>query len=217
MKAAASKESILKKIRKALSESTPLPFPSSEGNNSVFQPAPDDLDLLFAEQFGKLQGKFVFCLNQEELELQLTLLAKQKNFQKIYCREEDLRSGITEEAVRSALLEDQSPEALKNCDAAITGCECLVARTGTIVLSSAQASGRTSSVYAPVHICIATSSQLVYDIKDGLRLLKEKYGTSLPSFISFASGPSRTADIEKTLVVGVHGPKEVYLFLVDNS
>ncbi len=217
MKAAASKESILKKIRKALSESTPLPFPSSEGSNSVFQPAPDDLDLLFAEQFGKLQGKFVFCLNQEELELQLTLLAKQKNFQKIYCREEDLRSGITEEAVRSALLEDQSPEALKNCDAAITGCECLVARTGTIVLSSAQASGRTSSVYAPVHICIATTSQLVYDIKDGLRLLKEKYGTSLPSFISFASGPSRTADIEKTLVVGVHGPKEVYLFLVDNS
>jgi L-lactate dehydrogenase complex protein LldG len=200
-----------------LSESTPLPFPSSEGSNSVFQPAPDDLDLLFAEQFGKLQGKFVFCLNQEELELQLTLLAKQKNFQKIYCREEDLRSGITEEAVRSALLEDQSPEALKNCDAAITGCECLVARTGTIVLSSAQASGRTSSVYAPVHICIATTSQLVYDIKDGLRLLKEKYGTSLPSFISFASGPSRTADIEKTLVVGVHGPKEVYLFLVDNS
>lgn len=217
MKAAASKESILKKIRKALSESTPLPFPSSEGNHSVFQPAPDDLDLLFAEQFGKLQGKFVFCLNHQELELQLALLAKQNNFQKIYCREEELRSGITEEALRSVLLEDQSPEALKNCDAAITGCECLVARTGTIVLSSAQASGRTSSVYAPVHICIATTSQLVYDIKDGLRLLKEKYGTSLPSFISFASGPSRTADIEKTLVVGVHGPKEVYLFLVDNS
>lgn len=217
MKAATSKESILKKIRKALSESTPLPFPSSEGNQSVFQPAPEDLDLLFAEQFGKLQGKFVFCLNQRELQLQLDLLAKQQGFQKIYCREEELRLGITEEAVRSALLEDQSPEALKNCDAAITGCECLVARTGTIVLSSAQASGRTSSIYAPVHICIATTSQLVYDMKDGLRLLKEKYGTSLPSFISFASGPSRTADIEKTLVVGVHGPKEVYLFLIDNS
>jgi L-lactate dehydrogenase complex protein LldG len=72
-------------------------------------------------------------------------------------------------------------------------------------------------VYAPVHICIAYTSQLVYDIKDGLRVLKDKYGSSLPSFISFASGPSRTADIEKTLVVGVHGPKEVYLFLVDNS
>jgi L-lactate dehydrogenase complex protein LldG len=45
--------------------------------------------------------------------------------------------------------------------------------------------------------------------------MKEKYGVKLPSMISFATGPSRTADIEKTLVVGVHGPKEVYCFLAD--
>ena len=45
--------------------------------------------------------------------------------------------------------------------------------------------------------------------------VKDKYGNDLPSLITFASGPSRTADIEKTLVVGVHGPKEVYLFLVE--
>lgn len=173
--------------------------------------------MLFAEQFGKLQGKFVFCLNEQEMQFQLEQLALQEGFKKIYCRETDFRSAISSDSLAALLMEDTSPEALKNCDAAITGCECLVARTGTIVLSSAQESGRTSSVYAPVHICIATTSQLVYDIKDGLRLLKEKYGSNLPSFISFASGPSRTADIEKTLVVGVHGPKEVYLFLVDNS
>ena len=75
--------------------------------------------------------------------------------------------------------------------------------------------GRTGSVYAPVHICIAYTDQVVYDVKDALLLLQEKYGMALPSFISFASGPSRTADIEKTLVTGVHGPKEVYCFLTD--
>ena len=91
----------------------------------------------------------------------------------------------------------------------------MVARTGTIVLSSAGESGRTASVYAPVHICIAHTSQLVYDINDALLQLKEKYAGKLPSLISFASGPSRTADIEKTLVTGVHGPKEVYCFLVE--
>jgi len=90
-----------------------------------------------------------------------------------------------------------------------------VARTGSIVLSTASQSGRTVSVYAPVHICVAFTRQLVYDIKDALQLLKEKYGPDMPSLISFASGPSRTADIEKTLVTGVHGPKEVYMFLVD--
>ncbi len=83
-------------------------------------------------------------------------------------------------------------------------------------MTSAEKSGRTASVYAPIHICIAYTNQLVYDIKEGLQLLKEKY-TNLPSLITVATGPSRTADIEKSLVVGVHGPKEVYVFLVDRD
>jgi L-lactate dehydrogenase complex protein LldG len=90
----------------------------------------------------------------------------------------------------------------------------LVARTGTIVLSSQQLSGRITSVYAPVHICIAYTHQLVNDISDSLDLFKKDL-SFIPSMISYATGPSRTADIEKTLVVGVHGPKEVYCFLVD--
>ena len=84
-----------------------------------------------------------------------------------------------------------------------------------MVMSAAQQSGRTVSVYAPVHICIAYTNQLVYDVKDALQLLKEKYSGNIPSLITFATGPSRTADIEKTLVTGVHGPKEVYCFLVE--
>ena len=84
-------------------------------------------------------------------------------------------------------------------------------------MSSAQESGRTVSVYAPIHICFAYMNQLVYDIKDGLQQLKEKYNGKIPSLITFATGPSRTADIEKTLVVGVHGPKEVYCFLIEEK
>jgi L-lactate dehydrogenase complex protein LldG len=55
----------------------------------------------------------------------------------------------------------------------------------------------------------------VYDISDSLQQLREGYGQQFPSVVSLATGPSRTADIEKTLVVGVHGPKEVFCFLVD--
>jgi L-lactate dehydrogenase complex protein LldG len=66
-----------------------------------------------------------------------------------------------------------------------------------------------------VHICIAWSHQLVYDIADGLQQLREGYAQQFPSLVTLATGPSRTADIEKTLVVGVHGPKEVFCFLVD--
>jgi L-lactate dehydrogenase complex protein LldG len=84
-------------------------------------------------------------------------------------------------------------------------------------MSAAQQSGRTVSVYAPIHICIAYTNQLVYDLRDSLQLLKDRCADNFPSLITYASGPSRTADIEKTLVTGVHGPKEVYLFLVDNT
>jgi L-lactate dehydrogenase complex protein LldG len=106
-------------------------------------------------------------------------------------------------------------EDLSKADVSITGCECLVARTGSIVLSAAQTDGRTASVYAPIHVCVAFTSQLVYDIGDAFQQIKNRHGDRFPSLVSFATGPSRTADIEKTLVVGVHGPKEVYLLLVE--
>ncbi len=210
MNVSPSKENILKKIRKALSQSTPIPFPGSEGNTSVYHPSIQELEVEFAEQFSKLLGKFVYCSDAGELNAQLHALLASEKLEKVFCNEPKLAALLPVINGGGDLYQD-----LSSCDVAITSCECLVARTGSMVLSAAQASGRTASVYAPVHICIATVDQLVYDIKDAFQLLKEKYPQELPSMISFATGPSRTADIEKTLVVGVHGPKEVYLFLVE--
>ncbi len=212
MKVSSSKEKILKKIREALSNPVPLPFPKSEGTNSVFQPQKDDLEILFAEEFTKLLGKFAFCVNEADMMLQLQKLAVEKKWDKLYCVEEDLLKIFK----KNNLLKFNK-STLADCDASVTTCEFLIARTGAIIITSAQQSGRTVSAYAPIHICIAYIGQLVYDTRDALKLLKTKYGENIPSFITFAAGPSRTADIEKTLVVGVHGPKEVYLFLIDKS
>lgn len=210
MSASSSKENILKKIRQALSHSVPVPFPGSEGKNSVFQPAADDLEVLFALEFTKLLGKFAYALNGADMVSQVELLISEKKWTKIFCSDAELLKGFDGFAISKYFMDD-----IAACDVAITGCEYLIARTGTVVLSSAQQDGRTASVYAPVHICIAYIPQLIYDIKDGLQGMKEKYSGNLPSMVSFATGPSRTADIEKTLVVGVHGPKEAYVFLVD--
>jgi len=211
MRVSSSKENILKKIRQALSHPVPVPFPKSEGNNSVFQPQADELEVQFAEEFTRLLGKFAFCINETDLAKQLEQLLEEKKWKNIYCNEENLFHIISHSAPYQI-----DKTALADCDASITSCEYLVARTGTIVMSTAQ-TGRSVSVYAPVHICIAYSTQLVYDIKDALQLLKDRHSGNIPSSITFATGPSRTADIEKTLVVGVHGPKEVYLFLVDKA
>jgi L-lactate dehydrogenase complex protein LldG len=198
-----AKENILKRIRQALSNPVPLPFPQSEGTNSVFLPALDSLDVVFAQEFISMQGKFAFCIDDADMLQQLEQLITDKQWSKIYCNTDKWNSTFS------------NTINLESCDASITGCEFLVARTGTIVMSAAQQSGRTVSVYAPIHICIAYTNQLVYDVKDALQSIKEKYAGNIPSLITFATGPSRTADIEKTLVTGVHGPKEVYCFLVE--
>ncbi len=210
MKFSPAKENILKKIRKALSHSTPIPFPQSEGNNPLFPPAGEELEIAFAEKFTKLQGKFIFCADEKELMEQISALIVHHQWKNVYCREDKLKDLFFEKFAPIVSERD-----LNNCDASITTCEALIARTGSIVMSAAQPSGRTVSVYAPVHICIAYTHQLVYDIKDGIQMIRDNYGDHLPSLITFATGPSRTADIEKTLVVGVHGPKEVYVCLID--
>jgi L-lactate dehydrogenase complex protein LldG len=191
----------------ALANPTPLPFPKSEGNDSVFQSPTQELIVEFAEQFSALQGKFIFCVDETELNDHFQKLCYQNQWTKLYCKESKLIRLIPPPLLH---------EDISSCDAAVTSCELLVARTGSMALSSVH-QGRIPSVYAPVHVCIAYTSQLVYDVKDGLVKLKDKYREFLPSMISFATGPSRTADIEKTLVVGVHGPKEVYCFVVDDS
>lgn len=210
MQISPAKENILKRIRQALINPTPVPFPQSEGNSNVFAPSIQDNEIEFAENFGQIQGRFIYCSNEEELIGQLKQLISQQGWAQVFCCEKELLPMLRE-PLEGLLISDDLPKA----DVSITGCEALIARTGSILMSSGQDSGRLVSVYAPVHICIAWTSQLVYDIRDGLERLSGKYKGKIPSFITLATGPSRTADIEKTLVVGVHGPKEVYVFLID--
>ncbi|MGN6339400.1 MAG: LutC/YkgG family protein [Ginsengibacter sp.] len=208
MKVSSSKEKILKKIREALSNPVPLPFPKSEGSTALFPQANEDLEILFAKEFTALSGKFAFCIDEKDAQQQLKQLIAYQKWKSIFCIEKQL-SPLFPPTQFPAI----SDISLPNCDAAITSCQYLVARTGAIVMSSAKESGRTVSAYSPVHICIAYVDQLVFDSRDVLKELKA--APNLPSSITFAAGPSRTADIEKTLVIGVHGPKEVYVFLID--
>ncbi|MFZ9661168.1 MAG: LutC/YkgG family protein [Chitinophagaceae bacterium] len=204
------KQNILKRIRKALERPVPLPFPKAEQQQKIYQRSEEDLAVIFAEEFTRLQGKFGFFSDLDLLAKELIEMIRKFEWKEVYCAEQGLRILLKKNGFH-----DFSNKSLSFADVAITTCEALVARTGTMVMSAALPEGRTASVYAPIHVCIAEVSQLVFDAEHALQFLKEKYGTHLPSQISFATGPSRTADIEKTLVVGVHGPKEVYCLLAD--
>lgn len=205
-----SRANILNKIKQALVHKVPVPFSDTPANPLHFPASAKELELEFAENFTGLKGRFSYCFNRAELVNQLLVLIETRQWKNIYCREDAIKEMLAKNGFTLTYTED-----LAHCDVALTGCEFLVARTGSMLLSSAQQSGRTASVYAPVHICIAHPEQLVYDVQDAIMKLREQYGSSFPSMVSLATGPSRTADIEKTLVVGVHGPKEVFCFLID--
>lgn len=210
MESQGARNKILQKIKQALKEPVPVPFPDQVMDTPIFIPTEKEMAIEFAQKFTELLGKFVYCADEQELIAQLNALIITKGWNKVYSKESEWLDKML-----TLKFDPVTTDDLGDCDAAITLCTHLVARTGTIVLSSKELSGRTSSVYAPIHICIAYADQLVYDISDSLVKFKENLD-NLPSMISFATGPSRTADIEKTLVVGVHGPKEVYCFLIDN-
>jgi L-lactate dehydrogenase complex protein LldG len=206
-----SKEIILQKIKHALATPVAAPFNPAELTNDYYTENNElSIEELFVKTFTNLSGIFSYAQNMAELKEQLNALFTARQIANVYCVDEPLINNFKANNFNLNLYED-----LATSHASITLTDALVARTGSMVLTSANPGGRIASVYAPIHICIAYTSQIVYDIKDALALLHIKYNGNLPSQISFASGPSRTADIEKTLVTGVHGPKEVYCFLLE--
>jgi L-lactate dehydrogenase complex protein LldG len=103
---------------------------------------------------------------------------------------------------------------LEKCDAGITGCDALIAQTGSVLVTNRNAGGRALSVLPPHHVVIARRGQLLRDLPAAFQLLKQKYGANYPSMMSFITGPSRTGDIERILVLGAHGPKRLTIFLL---
>jgi L-lactate dehydrogenase complex protein LldG len=104
---------------------------------------------------------------------------------------------------------------LESCDAGVTGCDVLVAQTGGVMVSVESAGGRALSVLPPHHIVIARTSQMVPDLTAAFEHAKRRYGKLFPSFMSFITGPSRTGDIERILVLGAHGPKRLTVIVLD--
>ena len=208
-----SKEKILKKIRKALIHKSQQEIGDVNTESDIFITPEEPLELQFAQNFVNINGKFVFCENENEFLNNFAGIAKDNNWQKLFCLEPAIKELLKRANIPYSDQEDQ----LMDLDIGLTLCECLIARTGSVMISSKQASGRRLPIYSNYHIIIAYTSQLVYHVKDALKHIREKYNNQLPSMISTITGPSRTADIEKTLVQGAHGPKEIFVFLIDDN
>ena len=213
MEESTSKEKVLKKIRDALIEKTDPPYPIIDMDSSIYPPLTEPLDVTFAEELVKVSGKFGYYESEDEFLSFLQSYILEKDWPVIFCYDEQLQGLLKQGGIPF----ESDPDKFTEMKLGITRCEYLIARLGTIMVSSHLSPGRRMNVFPEIHIVVAYSSQLVPDLKDALRLIRKKYEEGFPSLISFITGPSRTADIEKTLVIGAHGPKELYVFLIEDK
>ena len=102
----------------------------------------------------------------------------------------------------------------------ITGADYAIAETGSVVVLPRKGLSRLVSVVPPVHVAIVRPSDVVGTLDDLFALRRLEYarnGGDMGSYLNFITGPSRTADIEQTIVVGVHGPREVHMVLLNKE
>jgi L-lactate dehydrogenase complex protein LldG len=212
MEESTSRQKVLKKIRDALIEQTEPLYPIIDTESSVYPELTGPLDVTFAEAFIKTSGKFVYCESEDEFVAVLQSFIVEKDWPVLFCYDEFLQNLLKREGIPF----ESSWESFTEARLGITRCEFLIARLGTVMVSSKNSPGRKISVFPEIHLVLGYTSQLVPDLKQAFQEIKKKYKEELPSLISLITGPSRTADIEKTLIIGAHGPKEVYVFLIDD-
>src|SRR3954451_487154 len=98
----------------------------------------------------------------------------------------------------------------------ISGIYCALAETGTLMMLSSPTTHAATSSLPETHIALVPASRIVPCMEDAWDLLRSERGT-LPRQVAFVSGPSRTADIEMTLVLGIHGPYRVHIIILGDS
>ena len=109
-------------------------------------------------------------------------------------------------------------ERIRRADVGITGTDYAVAETGSLVILPRRGLSRLVSLVPPVHIALVRPQEVVESLHDLFLLRRLEYyrrGGEMGSYLNFITGPSRTADIEMTIVQGVHGPKTVHLALIE--
>ena len=215
-------EKVFGRIRKALKKEAPMPGLHDRASAQGIKSTPrqwlpkvgeilDEQLSLFARNAAALTADFRLYPSVEEMRQAIVRLRDEEGWQRVAGHSGDLMNAICPVLNLPLLRTDKAYDVnkLEACDAGISECDALVAQTGTVLVTNRSAGGRALSVLPPHHVVLAQREQLVADLPAAYELLKRKYADNYPSMISFITGPSRTGDIERILVLGAHGPKKL--------
>ncbi len=221
------KQAILGRIREALAHPSHPEVRTLAGNGErdvekarAFMPPGGETVEERLQNFARLSEvlkvELVLVPDLEAAKESLNAMREVEGWTRIASHHHDLSDRLVTGLQPDLLWTDDQPgiDALERCEVGISVCEALIAQTGSILVTGKGCGGRALSVLPPHHVVLATRDQLLPDLYAGYEHLRKTYGDSLPSFISFITGASRTGDIERILVLGAHGPKRLTVVLI---
>jgi L-lactate dehydrogenase complex protein LldG len=205
-----SRENILLRLKEARDRRKAINPELPDMNAPIYVEQDQDLVDSFQEKLELVSGIVHKVKDLDSAAGLIKSITEEEKWDSVFCLDPTLQKAL-EGKVRYKT----SPEDFETLQSGVTPCEFLIAHLGSVMVSSGAASGRRLHVFPETHLVVAHKGQLVRYLDEALALLQEKYKGHLPSMITNITGPSRTADIEKTLVKGMHGPRKLVVFLCD--
>jgi len=218
------RESILARVREALTAKAPVPghhglhaTQLADARHSFREWMPvvgdsfDEQVNAFRAASEALKTDFQMVASEQDAHAKLKELAVAEGWTRVACHQNELVDPAVASLGLASITTDGGYDVheMERCDAGISACDALVAQTGSVLVTSRSAGGRALSVLPPHHVVLARKAQLVRDLTEAIQGVKRNYANNYPSFIGFITGPSRTGDIERILVLGAHGPKKL--------
>jgi L-lactate dehydrogenase complex protein LldG len=229
-----SRDHMLARIRASLAQSRPelenLAARAPHAPPPFVHPPQDDLPAQFAAELARLEGYPHRCADDAAALEAIGAILQRHQAGSVVAWDRaqiglpGLDELLAEESVHTldgAIIgsaRGAQLAALEPAPVCISGADAGIAESGTLVLRSGTGRGRLASLIAPVHIAVLRRAQIVRGLGQALALIRERHGPDVlldSSNLTLITGPSRTGDIELTLTLGVHGPREIHVVLID--
>ena len=210
-----NKEQILAKVREAVMAKDENMFSDVNMHADTWTPfkEEDGADFTFVERFKDNGGIFIYFDSKDEFIEAMRQYIVENQWEPLCSTSMKMELVFKDSGIE--LCRDYATKRKKTVS--ITDCECLIAQTGSVVITDRCAGSREALANADTLLVYASPSQIVASMRDAIQLLKDKYKTHKPAETVIISGPSRSTEIDNQLVIGAQGVKQIALFLVEDE
>lgn len=209
-----NKEQILAKVRSAILEKDEKHFSTINLQDDTWLPFDDEdgTEFTFIKRFKENGGIFMYFEEMEHFKEAMQQFVEENNWSPLITTSPYVKEIFADTNIE---LSDDYKDIERKNKVSIIDCECMIAQTGSIMVSDATAGSRAAYGFADTLIVVGHPSQIVAKMKDAFWLMKEKYCDDQPASMTIISKSTRSTDIDNTLVVGAYGFKQIALFLIE--